>query len=244
IVNLAGESVAQRWNAKRKAEMRRSRVDLPHAFLLALEGLDWRPKAYLSASAIGYYGTSESAAFVETNGPGTDFLAELCVAWEAEADRAAALGMRVAKIRTGLVLGTDGGALPRLVQPFRLGVGGIVGSGRQWYSWIHIDDLVGIYLHALDGADGVLNGTAPNPVRNADFARALGAVLHRPTVFPAPAFAIEALFGEGATMVVEGQRVLPERTLASGYRFSYETIERALASLLDPAIADASSSSR
>jgi uncharacterized protein (TIGR01777 family) len=202
------------------------------AFFDALANEARKPAAFVSASAVGYYGTSETATFDETSAPGNDFLAEVCVAWEATADHAATLGMRVTKVRTGLVLGSDGGALAKLLPLFKLGVGGVVASGKQWYPWIHIDDQVGIYLHAIDGASGVLNATAPNPVRNADFTRALGAALHRPTLFPAPAFAVALVLGEGATVVTEGQCVLPTRTLETGYRFRYETIEAAFAAIV------------
>ena len=232
VVNLAGEPVAQRWSAAVKEKIRTSRVDAPRAYLAEVAKLDAKPRAYVSASAIGYYGTSETATFDETSAPGSDFLAQVCVAWEAEADRAADLGMRVAKVRTGLVLGTDGGALPKLLPIFKLGGGGIVASGKQWYSWIHIDDQVGIYLHAIDGADGVLDATAPTPVRNADFTSTLARALHRPAFFPAPAFAIELVLGEGAVVVTQGQCVLPTRTTATGYRFKYPTLDRALAALL------------
>jgi uncharacterized protein (TIGR01777 family) len=197
-----------------------------------MAALQARPASYVSASAIGYYGTSDSATFTEASPPAHTFLGEVCSAWEAEADRAAELGMRVAKVRTGLVLGTDGGALAKLLPIFRVGAGGIIGSGQQWYSWIHIDDLTGIYLHALDGAGGPLNGTAPNPVRNAEFTHALGKALHRPTLVTVPKPALELMLGEGAGVVLEGQRVLPERTLESGYRFRYETLDAALAQLL------------
>ncbi len=232
VVNLAGENVAQRWTPEVKAKIRASRVDAPRALIASLGRVEPTPKAYISASAIGYYGTSESASFAEASEPGSGFLAGVCVEWEAEADRAAAIGMRVAKVRTGLVLGTDGGALPKLLPLYRLGAGGIVASGRQWYSWIHVDDQVGVYLHAIDGAEGVLNATAPNPVRNADFNRSLAATLHRPAVFPAPAFAVQLLLGEGASVVTEGQRVLPVRTLATGYSFRYAEIDAAFQSLL------------
>jgi uncharacterized protein (TIGR01777 family) len=231
VVNLAGEPVAQRWTPDAKAKIRSSRVDAGRALIDALAGLETKPRAYVSASAIGYYGTSESATFDETSPPGSDFLAGVCVGWEAEADRAAALGMRVAKVRTGLALGTDGGALAKLTPLFKVGAGGIVASGRQWYSWIHIDDLVGIYLHAIDGAAGALAPPAPTPVRNADFTRALGAAVHRPTLFPAPAFAVGLVLGEGAVVVTDGQRVLPTRTVETGYRFIYETLDRAFAAL-------------
>jgi len=232
VVNLAGEPVAQRWSAAVKAKIRASRVAAPRALIDALAELATPPQAYVSASAVGYYGTSESATFDESSGPGSDFLAEVCVAWETEADRAAAAGMRVAKIRTGLVLGTDGGALAKLLPIFKLGGGGPVASGRQWYSWIHVVDQVGIYLHAIDGADGVLAATAPVPVRNAEFTRALAAALHRPAIVPIPAFGMSLVLGEGALVVTQGQRVVPTRTLASGYAFRFPTLDGALAALV------------
>ncbi|MEO7039095.1 MAG: TIGR01777 family oxidoreductase [Candidatus Elarobacter sp.] len=232
VVNLAGAPVAARWTAAAKEAMRRSRVDLPRDFLERLGALADPPRAYVSASAIGYYGTSRNATFTETSPPGDDFLAQLCVAWEAEADRAAALGLRVAKVRTGLVLGTDGGVLGKLLPLFRAGLGGVVASGEQWYSWIHIDDLVGVYRHAIDGTDGVFDATAPQPVRNRAFTHALGRVLGRPTLLPVPAFGPALLLGEGALVVNEGQQVLPERTRATGYVFRYSELEGALRSLL------------
>jgi len=232
VVNLAGEPVAQRWTSAVKAKLRSSRVDAPRALIEALGTLTSPPKAYVSASAIGYYGTSETATFDEASAPGDDFLAELCVAWEAEADRAAQSGMRVAKIRTGLVLGADGGALAKLLPVFKLGGGGPIASGRQWMSWIHIADQVGIYVHAIDGLDGVLDATAPAPVRNAAFTAHLAAALHRPAFVPVPAFAMSLLFGEGADVVTRGQRVLPTRTLATGYVFRYPTLDGALESII------------
>jgi len=233
VVNLAGAPVIARWTDAAKREIMRSRVDLPHAYLDALARGGVRPKAYVSSSAVGYYGTSPTATFTESSPPGRDFLARVCTAWEAEADRAAALGMRVAKIRTGLVLAPDGGILGKLLPVFRLGLGGVVASGEQWYSWIHADDEVGIYLHAIDGpADGVLNAAAPNPVTNREFTRALARTLGRPAFFPVPALAGRVLFGEGALMLNEGQRVLPERTVATGYVFSHPDLDEALKSLL------------
>lgn len=232
IVNLAGEAVAQRWTPQVRERIRRSRVDAVHALVAALGAVVKRPAAYISASAVGYYGTSEDATFDENSPPGSDFLADVCVAWEGAADRAALLGMRVAKVRTGLVLGTDGGALAKLLPIFKLGAGGVVASGRQWYSWIHIDDQVAIYLQALGGVDGVLNATAPNPVRNRDFTRALAATLHRPAILPVPALAVGALLGDAAAVVTQGQRVLPARTIERGYRFKYETVDSALRALL------------
>ncbi len=231
IANLAGEPIAQRWNARVKERIESSRVALPRAFLEALAVTDGHPKVFVSASAIGYYGTSETRTFAEDDLAGSDFLANVCERWELQAGRAAELGMRVACIRTGLVLGT-GGALARLLWPFRLGLGGKIASGRQWCSWIHVDDLIGIYLMALDGAQGTLNATAPNPVRNEEFTAALGAALNRPTPFPVPAFAVRALLGEGSTVLLEGQRVLPERTQRLGYAFRFPALEPALAQIL------------
>ncbi len=234
VVNLAGAPVAgARWSAAYKDEIRRSRVDVPRALIEELGRLPEasRPKAYISASAVGFYGTSLTATFTEESLPGNDFLADVCVQWEREAFRAQDHGMRVAVIRTGIVLGPDGGALKPLMPIFKLGGGGPVASGKQWYSWIHIDDQVGIYLAAIDRLEGVLNATAPHPVTNADFTKALAAALHRPAFLPVPAFALELLFGEGACVLTEGQNVMPTRTQALGYAFKYPTV--------GPAIADA-----
>jgi len=230
LVQLAGAPVTTRWTAAAKDEIRRSRVDATRALVDALAQLRTRPKVYVSASAVGYYGASETATFTESGPPGDDFLAEVCVGWEREASRAGELGMRVACIRTGIVLGPDGGALARLLPIFKLGLGGVIGSGRQWNSWIHIDDVVGIYLLAIDRAEGPLNATAPEPVRNVDFTRALASALHRPAFLPVPAFALASIFGEGASFLTTGQRVLPERTLSLGYKFHYPQLAGALSS--------------
>lgn len=231
IVNLAGASVSERWTAAHKIDIERSRVDLPRAFIAALEHIDRKPAQYVSASAVGYYGTSRTATFTETSLPGSDFLARVCIGWEAEAQRARERGMRVAIVRTGIVLGADGGALARLLPIFKIGLGGVVASGEQWYSWIHITDQIGIYLRAIDGFDGPLNATAPEPVKNATFTAALAAAVHRPAFVPTPAFAVSLLLGEGSVVVTEGQRVLPEATLASGYRFTYSSIGAALGAI-------------
>jgi uncharacterized protein (TIGR01777 family) len=232
VVNLAGEPVAQRWSPEVKAKIRSSRVDAPAALLGELQKAQTRFGAYVSASAIGYYGTSETATFVESSAPGSDFLSDVCVAWEAGADAFASVCDRVAKVRTGLVLGRDGGALAKLLPLFQLGAGGIVASGKQWYSWISLADQIGIYLHAIDGASGVLNATAPKPVTNADFTKILAAAVHRPAVFPVPSFALALILGEGALVVTDGQRVIPEHTIASGYRFQFEALDVALANIL------------
>jgi uncharacterized protein (TIGR01777 family) len=233
VVNFAGEPVAQRWNAIVKQRILYSRTELPRRFLAALSELERKTIAYLSASGIGYYGTSETETFVETSPPGDDFLAQVCVEWEAQALKARELGLRVAVLRTGLVLGTDGGALAKLLPAFRFGLGGTIGNGRQWYSWIHIDDLIAIYLSALDGGDGAYDATAPVPVTNAEFTFALGKALHRPVIFPTPTVALRLMLGEGAYSVLTGQRVLPQRTEDElHYRFAFETLDAALADLI------------
>ena len=232
VVNLAGAPVAVRWTTASKAAMWSSRVDATRAYLAALEHVHPRPQAFVAGSAIGYYGTSRTATFTESSPPGDDFLGKLCAAWEAASDGAAALGMRVAKLRTGLVLGRDGGVLAKLLPVFRLGVGGAIASGKQWYSWIHMDDEIGIALHAIDGVEGVLNASAPNPVTNAEFTHALGRAVGRPAIIPVPGFAMRLLLGEGAEAVTEGQRVLPERTKATGYVFRHAGLDEALRSLV------------
>ena len=229
VVNLAGAPVAQKWTDEVKREIRESRTVLPQRFIDALAKQSEIPKAYVSASAVGFYGTSQDATFTETDGPGTDFLAGVCADWEATARNARGLGMRVACVRTGIALGSDGGAIAKMLAPFKMGAGGIVGNGKQWFSWIHVDDVVGIYLLAIDGAEGVLNATAPNPVTNATFTKALGHAVHRPTILPVPTFALRAMLGEGADALLLGQRVLPARPIELGYAFAYPTIETALA---------------
>jgi uncharacterized protein (TIGR01777 family) len=232
VVNLAGASVSERWTPNHKREIERSRVDLPHAFIDALAPVEPKPEQYVSASAVGYYGTSTSTTFTESSPPGRDFLAQVCVRWETEALRARSIGLRVAVVRTGLVLGADGGALAKLLPLFKLGLGGVVASGEQWYSWIHIDDIVGIYLRALGGFDGALNATAPSPVKNKEFTAALAAAVRRPAFLPAPGFAISLVLGEAAIIVTEGQRVLPKATLASGFLFNYPEIGAALGAIV------------
>jgi uncharacterized protein len=233
IVNLSGEPIAQRWTEAVKHAVLYSRTEPPRRFLQALGRLPHAAKTYVSASAVGYYGTSETATFVETNPAGSDFLAQVCEAWELCAQEARERGMRVALVRTGLALGNGGGALAKILPPFRLGLGGVIGSGRQWYSWIHIDDLIGIYLSVLEGGDGAFNATAPNPVTNAEFTRALGTALHRPVIFPTPIVALQLMLGEGATVVTTGQRALPKRmTEERAYRFAFTTLDEALTNLL------------
>jgi len=231
VVNLSGETIAQRWTTQAKARIRSSRVDATRALIDGFRKLPSEPRAYVSASAIGYYGTSETATFVESSPAGRDFLAEVCSAWEAEAARAVELGCRVACVRTGIALGTDGGALAKLLPIFRIGLGGPIGRGSQWYSWVHIDDLVGVYLHAIDAGNGPYNATAPEPVLNAVFTQAFARAVRRPAILPVPEFALRALLGQGADTVVRGQRVLPERTVAAGYQFRFADVDSAFMEL-------------
>ena len=232
VVNLCGEPILQRWTAAAKQRMWSSRVDGTNALIDGLAGEQHRPAVLVNASAIGFYGTSESTTFTEADIQGDDFLGRLCRAWELAAESARELGMRVAIVRMGIVLGSDGGALAQMLPVFRLGLGGPIGNGAQWMSWVHIDDVVGIVQRALDGARGVFNATAPRPVTNAEFTRTLGAVLHRPAFLAVPAFALKLVFGEGAGILTTGQRVLPRRALEAGYSFRFTNLEAALGDLL------------
>jgi uncharacterized protein len=234
VVNLAGEPVAQRWTRAAKERIRASRIDGTRALLDALARGSTRPLAYISASAIGYYPASESATYTEASGGGDDFLGKVCEAWEREAQRATTLGMRVAIVRTGVALGRDGGALLKMLPSFELGFAGVLGSGKQWLSWVHIDDVTGIYCMALDGASGTFNATAPHPVTNAEFTKTLATVLHRPAFAKVPSLALRVMLGEGADMLLTGARVLPQHTLETGYTFRFTTLDDALRDLLVP----------
>lgn len=232
IVNLAGEPIAQRWTAEVKRRVIESRSALPAKFLGELRAMRYAAVTYVSASAVGYYGTSETQTFTEQSSPGNDALASICVAWEQSAQYASTMGMRVAIVRTGVALGNDGGALATLLPIFKAGAGGRVGSGKQWISWVHIDDAVALYLLAIDGLEGPINATAPAPVRNQEFSQMLARALGRPAALPVPAFVLKAALGEGARTVLEGQRVLPERALREGYTFRFPQLEPALQDLL------------
>lgn len=234
LVNLSGENLGKRWTKDRKREILDSRVRSTDSLARAAAALDPRP-AFLVASAVGYYGDRGDEILTEKSSPGTGFLADVVRAWEAAADPAREAGVRVVHIRQGIALSRKGGALKPMLLPFKLGAGGRVGSGKQWWSWIGMDDLVAAYLHALEAdLDGALNATAPNPATNEQFTRGLGAALRRPTVLPVPGFAARTLFGEmGEAMLLGGQRVLPARLLEAGFEFDAPTIdiglERALA---------------
>ncbi len=234
VVHLAGEPVAQRWNAKSKQAILDSRVLGTRNLVAGLAAAGPRPAALVSSSAVGYYGKHGDERVPESSPAGSDFLADVCVRWEGEAELAGGLGLRVVHIRTGVVLDADGGALKTMLPPFKAGVGGPVAGGRQYLPWIHVDDIVGLYLKALDDPSwsGAYNGAAPEPVTNKEFSRALGKALHRPSISPVPAFAIKLLYGEMAEIVVEGQRAVPERALAGGYAFAHPELQPALDSAL------------
>jgi uncharacterized protein len=234
VVNVAGEPVAQRWTRAAKDRIRSSRVDGTRALLDALARGGSRPSTYIAASAIGYYPPSETATYTEVSEHGDDFLGEVCAAWEHESERATALDMRVAIVRTGIALGTDGGALLKMLPSFHLGFAGVLGSGKQWFSWVHIDDVTGIYCMALDGASGTFNATAPQPVTNHDFTKTLATVLHRPAFAKVPSLALRLMLGEGADLLLGGVRVLPQHTLEAGYMFGFTTLDDALRDLLIP----------
>jgi uncharacterized protein len=232
VVNLAGESIAaKRWTAEQKQRILDSRVQATRSLAAAIQGSPNPPSVFVSGSAVGYYGPLSDDVVTEDTPPGSDFLARVCVTWEEEARRAATPRTRVTCIRTGLVLARDGGALPPMLPPFRFGVGGRVGSGRQYWPWIHRQDWVDVVRWAMRTPDSgaAINATAPNPVTNADFARALGRAMHRPAFMPAPAFALRLLLGEMAdALVLSGQRAVPRRAERGGFTFTYRTVDDAL----------------
>jgi uncharacterized protein (TIGR01777 family) len=233
IVHLAGETVVGRWTDEKKRAIRESRVLGTRRLVDALAGLDRRPASLVSASAIGFYGARGDEELYEESGPGDDFLATTGVEWETEAARAAEFGLRVASLRIGIVLGTEGGALEAMLLPFKLGAGGPLGSGKQWWSWIHVDDLVRMFLTAIDeGWTGAWNATAPEPERQARFAKALGRALGRPAILPAPAFALRLILGEFSTELLSGKRVLPRRARQAGFAWRFERLDDALADLV------------
>ncbi len=235
VVNLAGEPIGEgRWTPERKQEILNSRKLGTQKIVEAIVNANPKPTVLVNASAIGYYGTSETATFDETSLSGNDFLAQVCQAWEAEATKVKDAGVRLVILRFGIVLG-NGGALGKMIPPFKLFAGGPIGSGRQWFSWIHLDDLVNLIVQALTKPEieGVYNATAPNPVRMADLSQTLGQVMNRPSWLPVPGFAIEALLGDGAIVVLEGQQVIPKRTLETGFEYKYPNLQSALIQILN-----------
>lgn len=235
VIHLAGEPVAQRWTPEVKERIRTSRVDGTRHLVNALSTQSRRPQMLICASAVGIYGSRGDEILTENSAPGDDFLAQVTAGWEKSAVLAEALGIRVARLRFGVILGRNGGALAKMLTPFRLGLGGRIGSGRQWMSWIHIDDVTGLILLALtDGSvRGAVNATAPEPVTNAEFTRELAATLHRPAIFPVPKLALKVLFGEMAEVILGGQRVLPEAAKSFGFKFEYPQLGAALERLVE-----------
>jgi uncharacterized protein len=238
VVHLSGASIAQgRWTPARKAVIRSSRIDTTRVLVDALASLRQKPRVFVSASAIGCYGDRGDEILTESSTIGTDFLALAVRDWEAEATRAEVSGIRTVMLRFGVILAREGGALPQMLMPFKFGLGGRLGSGRQWMSWIALEDAVGIICSAMSNENlaGPLNAVAPNPLTNADFTRVAAAVLHRPAIFAAPAFALRIALGEMADgLLLASQRVMPERLLAAGYAFRLPEIESALRSILSP----------
>jgi len=231
VYHLAGESVFnERWTPEKKDRIMRSRVEGTRTLVNAFAKLEKRPATFICSSAVGFYGSRGDAILTEASAPGNDFLASVCQKWEEEAARAAQFGIRVVMLRTGLVLDQTGGALKQMLGPFKMGVGGHLGNGRQYMSWIHIDDLIGIMLHAAANPDihGPVNAVSPNPVTNREFTAALGAALHRPAILPVPGFVLKAALGEFATVVLSSQRVIPDKLVQAGYHFLYPTLPDAL----------------
>jgi hypothetical protein len=236
VVHLAGAGIAdERWTKERKRIIRDSRVVGTRVLVDSLQKLENPPRAFVSASAIGYYGDRKDEILNEDSPPGKDFLSGVGVEWEAEANKAADFGARVVRLRIGIVLSTEGGALKEMLTPFKMGVGGAVGKGQQFVSWIHLRDLIRVIQFALENENlnGAVNATAPNPVRNAEFAEKLGVALHRPSLVPVPAFALRLMFGELAdALLLSSARVVPEKLLANNFQFEFERIEDALQDLL------------
>ncbi len=234
VVNLAGESIAQsRWTPERKQEILNSRKLITEKIVEAIKNANPKPSVLVNASAIGFYGTSETASFDENSSTGNDFLASVCQTWESAAQLVKEADVRLVILRLGIVLG-NGGALGKMITPFKLFAGGPLGSGKQWFSWVHLDDVVDLILQALTKPDmeGVYNATAPNPVRMAELCNTMGKIMNRPSWLPVPAFALEALLGDGAIVVLEGQQVLPNRTLSTGYKYQYPDLQSALVTIL------------
>jgi uncharacterized protein len=235
VVNLAGEPIAEkRWTPSQKRAILDSRQLGTQKIVEAIAAASLKPAILINASAIGYYGTSETNKFNEDSPAGKDFLAEVCTAWETAAQAVTTTGTRLVILRLGIVLGEHGGALGKMLAPFSAFVGGPIGSGKQWFSWIHRDDVVKLIIKAITDSQmqGVYNATAPNPVTMADFCQTLGAVMNRPSWLPVPNFALEAMLGEGAIVVLEGQQVVPTHALAQGFEFQYSTLTPALRTIL------------
>ncbi|MDP2037166.1 MAG: TIGR01777 family oxidoreductase [Ignavibacteria bacterium] len=234
VIHLAGENVmGRRWGAAHKKKVLESRVNGTRNLVDAISRLDVKPKTFISASAIGIYGNQENQVD-ESSAPAHDFLGNVVKAWEVETHKVDKLGIRRVNVRTGIVLDEKEGALAPMVKQFKFFLGGSIGNGNQWFSWIHVDDIVGIFLFALDNTNvsGAINGTAPTPVRMKDFAKTLGKVMHRPAIFNVPGFAMKIILGEGAEAVLGGANVKSEKIQKYGYKFRFEDLNAALINLL------------
>ena len=233
VIHLAGEPVAQRWNEGTKRRIRESRVVGTQHLVQALAKLRTTPQTLICASAVGYYGSRGDEVLREDSAPANGYLAEVCTAWEKEALAAEAFGMRVVRVRIGVVLDARGGALRRMLTPFRMGVGGRLGDGKQWMSWIHLADLANMFQFAVENpVSGALNGVAPIPVSNADFTQTLARVIHRPALFPVPVIGLKLLFGEMSEILLASQRVLPAAPEAAGFKFRFPELGGALKDVL------------
>ena len=232
VIHLAGENIAGfRWTEEKKKAIRDSRVFGTRSMIETFDKLKNKPKTFISGSAIGFYGDRGDDEMTESSPAGKTFLAEVCKEWEAESRRAEDLGIRTILLRTGIVLSKDGGALATMLTPFKFGVGGVIGDGKQWMSWISLDDVVGIINYALehDNVRGAVNLTSPNPVTNEEFTKTLGSVLYRPTFLPLPEFAVHMVFGEmGDALLLDSTRVIPKRMKDAGYEFKYSELKTAL----------------
>lgn len=236
VIHLAGEPVADKaWSDEQKKRIRDSRTISTRNIVTAIRAASPGPKVLVNASAVGYYGDRGDEKLYEDSAPGKGFLSEVCQAWESEAEAAREDGVRVPIVRIGVVLSPEGGALAKMLTPFKLGVGGPLGSGQQWFPWIHIDDIVGILRHSLstDSINGPINGSAPEEVTNAEFSRQLGRALGRPAFLPTPEFALKLIFGERAAVLLASNRVVPKEAQESGYQFKFPNLTPALKDLLD-----------
>lgn len=231
VVHLAGETITGRWSEEKKKKIRDSRVFGTRSLVDAFAKLANKPKVFVSASAVGFYGDRNDEELTESSAAGDTFLAKVCTEWETEARRAEDLGIRTVLVRTGIVLAKEGGALGQMLTPFKFGVGGVVGSGKQWMSWISLEDEIEIFNFALENESvrGAINATAPNPVTNEEFTKTLGEVISRPTILPLPEFAVKLVFGEmGDALLLDSTKVLPKRLKDYGFNFKFENLKDAL----------------
>lgn len=237
VINLAGEPIAdKRWSKKQKQEILRSRIETTEDLVQFFKQTNNKPAVFISGSAIGYYGIAPTDDEINENDSGDNsFSSQLCQQWELTARQAEAFGIRTCLLRTGIVLGKNGGALKKMLPPFKLGLGGKIGSGNQWMPWVHIDDMIGLIELCINNANvsGAINCTAPNPVINSTFTKTLASAINRPAIFPMPAFVVKLLMGQmGEELLLNGKKVVPKKALDFGYQFKYQSIEQALATIV------------